>query len=309
MYINEDFGYDFQYKNENKIFSKQNTKTNIDKGKEKKEDLKNALTKLDNLIGLDKIKVMVREYIAFVKIQILRESYGLKKLPIASHMIFKGNPGTGKTTVARLIAEIFKSLGYLNKGQFIEAERADLVGEYIGHTAKKTKSLIKEAIGGVLFIDEAYSLARGGEKDFGKESIDTLVKAMEDYKDNLIIIMAGYKTEMENFLKTNPGLKSRFALHLNFEDYSTDELFKIALLMIEEREYKLMERNKKYLYNFISILRNDKNNNGNARMIRNFIEKIIRTQASRLIKKDNINKNDLLLIKNDDLINAFKQEI
>lgn len=280
-----------------------------DSTKESKEDLKKALDQLDKLIGLEDVKQIVKQYIAFVQIQKLRASYGLKKLPVVTHMIFKGNPGTGKTTVARLLSDIFKSLGYLDTGQFIEVERVDLVGEYIGHTAKKTREMIKKAIGGILFIDEAYSLARGGEKDFGKESIDTLVKAMEDYKDNLIIIMAGYKEEMEEFLNTNPGLKSRFSLHFNFKDYTINELLAIALLMFEEREYKLMERSNKYLYRLISLLINDKSNNGNARMIRNLVEKSIKFQANRVIEKSVITKNDLMLIKKDDLIQGFRQEI
>jgi len=164
---------------------------------------------------------------------------GLLSEPLVLHMIFKGNPGTGKTTVARILGKAFVSIGLLTKGHLIEVERADLVGEYIGQTAQKTRKMIDEALGGILFIDEAYSLARGGERDFGKEAIDTLVKAMEDNKDDMILILAGYKDEMEYFLRTNPGLKSRFPIHLEFADYKIGELMQIAAKMVEERQYIL----------------------------------------------------------------------
>src|SRR5690606_23632794 len=159
--------------------------------------------------------------------------------PLVLHMIFKGNPGTGKTTVARICGRMFKEMGVLPKGHLVECERADLVGEYIGHTAHRTREQIKKAMGGILFIDEAYSLARGGEKDFGKEAIDTLVKAIEDHTNEFVLILAGYQREMEHFLMANPGLKSRFPIHIDFPDYSADELFQIAHLMLRERQYRL----------------------------------------------------------------------
>jgi len=227
-----------------------------EKIREKTDILNLHLEEMENLIGLDRIKELVREFIAFIQIQKIRQQFGLKSQPIVLHMVFKGNPGTGKTTMARIIGKIFEELGFLKNGELIESERADLVGEYIGHTAIKTRKLINKAIGGVLFIDEAYSLARGGEKDFGKEAIDTMVKAMEDYRDNLIIIMAGYRDEMEYFLDSNPGLRSRIAIQFDFPDYTIDELVKITEKMFKEREYILDRESKHYIYRVLTKMRN-----------------------------------------------------
>jgi stage V sporulation protein K len=266
------------------------------------EILKNAIEELEELIGLKKIKNLIMEYISFLKVQKMREEYGLKTEPIVLHMIFIGNPGTGKTTVARIISKIFKGLGVLEEDKLLEVERADLVGEYIGHTAQKTKRLINKALGGVLFIDEAYSLSRGGEKDFGREAIDTIVKAMEDNKDKLIIILAGYKDEMRFFLNANPGLRSRIAIHINFPDYSIDELVKIAEFMYSKKEYILSKESKHYIYRALTyIISNEGTNSGNARTVRNFVEYSIRRQAKRIIEKRNINCNDLILIKPEDM--------
>ncbi len=274
-----------------------------------KDNFEESISELDRLIGLKEVKELVKDYTAYVRIQNLRRRYGLKNRKIVKHMVFKGNPGTGKTTVARILAKIFNNIGFLDKGHFIEVERADLVGEYIGHTAQQTKKKIKEALGGVLFIDEAYSLARGGERDFGKESIDALVKGMEDYKDNLIIILAGYSNEMDYFLETNPGLRSRIALHLDFPDYSVDELINIAKLMVEEREYILSEGGEKYLYRVIARLKATNTKNfGNARTVRNLIEKSIRNQARRIISKKIISRVDLITIKHHDIPSELKNQ-
>lgn len=277
-----------------------NINNNQDQKENNEENVEIYLREMDKLVGLDTIKSLILEYIALIKVQKMREEYNLKTIPVVMHMIFKGNPGTGKTTMARIIARIFKVIGFLKNGEVIEAERADLVGEYIGHTAQKTRKLIQKAIGGVLFIDEAYSLARGGEKDFGKESIDTIVKAMEDFKDNLIIILAGYKDEMEFFLQTNPGLRSRFAIQIDFPDYSIDELVMIAELMYQEREYILDDSSKHYIYNVLTKVRNNEKINGNARTVRNLVERSIRLHASRIIKKNNINRSELMKICKED---------
>ncbi|MFA6808004.1 MAG: AAA family ATPase, partial [Eubacteriales bacterium] len=180
-------------------------------------------------------------------------------------------------------------------------ERADLVGEFIGHTAQKTREQIKKALGGVLFIDEAYSLARGGEKDFGKEAIDAMVRAMENHKDNLILILAGYRMEMEKFIQTNPGLRSRFPIHIDFPDYSIDELVSIGELMLKNREYNFSLEGKKAYRNMLErkVLSNPYE--GNARMVRNIIEKTIRKQAVRLYKQKDISREDLIVIKQCDL--------
>jgi len=267
------------------------------------ESLDEVMRELDQLIGLSKVKYLVKEIQAFAQIQKKRQEAKLLAKPQVLHMIFKGNPGTGKTTVARLLGKMFKHMGILQKGHTVEVERADLVGEYIGHTAQKTREQIKKAYGGILFIDEAYSLARGGEKDFGKEAIDTLVKAMEDYKDNLIVILAGYKDEMEWFLQTNPGLRSRFPIQIEFNDYSVDELMEIAKMMVEKRQYKF---SPEALITFERLLQNSKSDRnydklGNARLVRNMIEKALRRQALRLVNQKRISREDLLQIKPEDI--------
>lgn len=242
-----------------------------------------AIGELSALVGLKRIKALAKEIEAFINIQKLRESYSLKNEPMVLHMVFKGNPGTGKTTVARLFGKLFRSLEVLPKGHIIEVERADLVGEYIGHTAQKTREKINRAMGGVLFIDEAYSLARGGVKDFGKEAVDTLVKAMEDHKNEFILILAGYTRPMDEFLRLNPGLKSRFPIQILFPDYSTLELLDIGGLMLAERQYRLTSRAE---LRFAEIIDHYKdlpyNDFSNARLVRNMLEAAIRRHALRL---------------------------
>ena len=190
---------------------------------------------LDSLIGLHSVKELINEIQAFVEIQQRRAAFNLAADPIVLHSIFMGNPGTGKTTVARIIGQLFLEMGVLQKGHLVEVERADLVAEYIGQTAQRTREQLRRASGGILFIDEAYSLARGGEKDFGKEAIDTIVKTMEDQRSNLVVILAGYSAPMEDFLETNPGLRSRFPIIIRFPDYTTFELFRIAEQMLQQR--------------------------------------------------------------------------
>ncbi|WP_041423882.1 stage V sporulation protein K [Thermosediminibacter oceani] len=267
------------------------------------EKIEDIMKELDSLVGLTKVKQLVKEIQAFVEIQKRRQKEQLVSEPLVLHMIFKGNPGTGKTTVARLFGKIFKQMDVLQKGHLVEVERADLVGEYIGHTAQKTREQIRRALGGILFIDEAYSLARGGEKDFGKEAIDTLVKAMEDHKDNLIVILAGYKDEMDWFLRTNPGLRSRFPIQIEFSDYTIEELMEIAKIMVEKRQYKLTPEAYAKLER---VLKGSKNSAyydkmGNARLVRNLIEKAIRRQALRLVNQKHISREDLIYIKEEDI--------
>lgn len=264
--------------------------------------IEEAIDELDALIGLTSVKELVKELLAFIEIQRRRKELNLTSEPLVLHMIFKGNPGTGKTTVARLLGKIFKKMDILQKGHLIEVERADIVGEYIGHTAQKVREQIKKAMGGILFIDEAYSLARGGEKDFGKEAIDTLVKGMEDYKDSFILILAGYQNEMDNFLKINPGLKSRFPIHINFEDYKIDELLQIAEITASRREYILTKGAKARIGSILSLKGQNNISTGNARMIRNIVEKAVRKQAVRLMKKSNLTKEDLITIEREDIL-------
>ena len=264
--------------------------------------IEDILHELDSLIGLREVKKLVREIHAFIEIQKMRQKERLIANPVVLHMIFKGNPGTGKTTVARIVGRIFRQMGVLSRGHLIEVERADLVGEYIGHTAQKTREQLKKAQGGILFIDEAYSLARGGEKDFGKEAIDCMVKAMEDKKDEFILILAGYQEEMENFIQTNPGLRSRFPIHMNFTDYNQPELMNIAEQMCLKRQYQLTDPAKLALATMLTApLGGYSYHFGNARDVRNIIERAIRRQAVRLIAKQHITREELMLLEPGDL--------
>lgn len=265
--------------------------------------IEETLHELDHLIGLSEVKKIVREIYAFIEIQRRRQQEHLDTQPLVLHMIFKGNPGTGKTTVARIMSKFFCEIGVLTRGHLIEVERADLVGEYIGHTAQKTREQLKKAYGGILFIDEAYSLARGGEKDFGKECIDVLVKAMEDHKNDLILILAGYQKEMVGFLETNPGLPSRFPIHIDFPDYSQQELLHIAEQMFRTRQYSLSAETQAALsLLLLSHQSRASENFGNARTVRNIIEKAIRRQAVRLIAKASTTRQELMLIEPADLV-------
>ncbi|WP_449540501.1 stage V sporulation protein K [Ferdinandcohnia sp. Marseille-Q9671] len=269
--------------------------------------LKEIEEEMSTLVGMDEMKKMIKEVYAWIYINKKREEQGLKAGKQALHMMFKGNPGTGKTTVARLLGKLFLQMNVLSKGHLIEAERADLVGEYIGHTAQKTRDLIKKAIGGILFIDEAYSLARGGEKDFGKEAIDTLVKHMEDKQHEFVLILAGYSKEMEHFLSLNPGLYSRFPLVIDFPDYTVDQLMEISAKMMAEREYVFSTEAERKLRDHLLNIKKDSypGKFSNGRYVRNIIEKSIRTQAMRLLVDDAYSKQELQTIRTQDLI--FKE--
>lgn len=266
--------------------------------------LKEIEEELGVLVGMEEMKRLIKEIYAWIYVNKKREEAGLKTKKQALHMMFKGNPGTGKTTVARLIGKLFLKMNVLSKGHLIEAERADLVGEYIGHTAQKTRDLVKKALGGILFIDEAYSLGRGGEKDFGKEAIDTLVKHMEDKQHEFILILAGYSNEMEYFLTLNPGLHSRFPLVVDFPDYSIDQLMEIAQLMLKEREYTLSHEAERRLREHLTWIKAllIHNTFSNGRYIRNIIEKTIRSQSMRLLMQNSYDRHDLLTLRSNDLV-------
>ena len=262
-----------------------------------KERLSRLQEQLDSLVGLQSVKKVITEIQAFALIQKYRETLQLTCEPMVLHTIFTGNPGTGKTTIARLFSQMLKEMGILQKGHTVEVERADLVAQYIGQTAQKTREVLKQASGGLLFIDEAYSLARGGERDFGKESIDTLVKAMEDQRDSLVVVLAGYPKPMEQFLEANPGLRSRFPVTVTFPDYSDIELYKIALGMLEQREYTLTTHAQQELVREIRKLRQgDPATFGNARAVRNMVEQVIRHQAVRLVRKEGLTRGELTVI-------------
>jgi stage V sporulation protein K len=255
-----------------------------------------------SFVAMDKLKQTIKEIYATVVINQKRKEVGLACSKQVLHMLFKGNPGTGKTTVARKLAKIYFEMNLLSKGHFIEAERADLVGEYIGQTAQKTRALIQKAMGGILFIDEAYSLARGGEKDFGKEAIDTLVKHMEDNHNDFVLILAGYPYEMERFLTLNPGLQSRFPFILDFKNYEVDQLMDIAKQMASEKEYELTnEAVRELRSHLLKKTQETTRNFSNARYVRNIIEHGIRMHAVRLLCKDNYVTEDLIKLTGQDL--------
>ncbi|MBY7143587.1 stage V sporulation protein K [Virgibacillus sp. NKC19-3] len=255
-----------------------------------------------SFVAMNELKRTIKEIYATIIINEKRKQVGLTGSKQVLHMLFKGNPGTGKTTVARKLAKIYYEMNILSKGHFIEAERADLVGEYIGQTAQKTRAIIQKSMGGILFIDEAYSLARGGEKDFGKEAIDTLVKHMEDNHNDFVLILAGYSNEMERFLTLNPGLKSRFPFILDFQDYEVDQLMDIAKQMAAEREYKFTKTAEWELKTQLYKKTTEMNRNfSNARYVRNVIENAIRKHAVRLLTKEQISTEDLILLTEKDL--------
>lgn len=265
-----------------------------------------AFKEMEKLIGLAEVKRNLAEVAAFTLIQEKRKQQQLKADATMLHMVFKGNPGTGKTTVARIMGRIFNEIGVLSKGHLVEVERADLVGEYIGHTAMKTKEMLKKAMGGILFVDEAYTLSQGGDKDFGREAVATLVKAMEDSRDNLVVILAGYSLEMERFLTSNPGLRSRFPIQIDFADYDCEELFQIALQIYSQRDYELSSRARWQLRERLNhFARNHHPHSGNARYVRNLVEKSIRLQALRIIDKQPITRRDLVTIEDVDLPDAM----
>ncbi|AIQ53110.1 Stage V sporulation protein K [compost metagenome] len=261
------------------------------------DSIKEIFHELDDMVGLERVKELVYEIYALLQIEKVRQEMGLKVNHHVYHMVFKGNPGTGKTTVARIVAKLFQRMGVLSKGHLIEVERADLVGEYIGHTAQKTRDLVKKALGGILFIDEAYSLARGGDKDFGKEAIDCMVKMMEDKHNDLIIILAGYPEEMDMLLEANTGLPSRFPIKIEFDDYSISELVLIAAKMAGERDYTLMTETIARLKEIILDEKLDDTVFSNARFVRNVIERAIRQQAVRLMSRQTkLSRQDLMTL-------------
>lgn len=266
----------------------------------------NIEDQLATFIGLSTIKETIKQIYAAKLINDKRREHGLPATEQVLHMLFKGNPGTGKTTIARQLADVYYDLNILSKGHIVEVERADLVGEYIGQTAQKTRSSIQKAMGGILFVDEAYSLARGGEKDFGKEAIDTLVKHMEDKQNEFVLILAGYPREMDYFLDLNPGLKSRFPFIIDFKDYDIDELMNIARQMAVKREYQLTKGAEWKLKTYLYKQRDEAYGNfSNARCVRNLIEDAIRMQSVRLVYKREVTSNDLIYLTEEDF--SFKK--
>ncbi len=266
---------------------------------------------LDDLIGLKSVKEEIRSLSNFVKLQQQRKEKGLKTAKVSYHLVFYGSPGTGKTTVARIVGRIYKDLGVLKKGHTVETDRGGLVAEYMGQTAMKTDSVVMKALDGVLFIDEAYSLVpeEGNGGDYGQEAIATLLKRMEDYRDRLVVIIAGYKDEMQRFMDSNPGLQSRFNRYIDFPDYSAEELVDIFKMYMKKNQYTLASGAEDFLTEkFRSVVAHKDRNFGNARYARNVFEKSIQQQANRLEGRSNLKEKDLMELTVEDLKGGFSSK-
>ena len=266
-------------------------------GKEDHRTLEERMAELNELVGLTEVKKEVSSLINLLQVAKLRKERGMKVMPVSLHLVFTGNPGTGKTTVARMLAGIYRELGVLSKGQLIEVDRSELVAGYVGQTAIKTQDKIDEAKGGILFIDEAYTLIKEGN-DFGQEAVDTLLKEMEDNRDNLVVIVAGYTDLMEKFLNSNPGLRSRFNKFIHFKDYSIDELFRIFLSMCNKSGYKLARSAKGVVKNdFARMIELEGDHFANGRSVRNYFEAAVVNQANRLASRKDVSDDDLITLK------------
>lgn len=272
---------------------------------EKPESIEDLKKELHDYIGLNLIKAEVDSLINWVQIVKARKEHDLPAPDLSLHMVFSGNPGTGKTMIARMMARIYKSLGVLSKGQLVEVDRSGLVAGYVGQTAIKTQEAIEKAMGGVLFIDEAYALTNRGGMDYGQEAVDTLLKAMEDHRDDLVVIVAGYTELMQEFVHSNPGLESRFNRFMYFPDYTVEEMRDIFLMRCKKSGYALDEGAKKPLEEILEAASRDVEGFGNARGVRNLFEKAIAAQADRLAQsKEALTRESLMLITRADLFAA-----
>ena len=270
-------------------------------------DLEDVLQELEGLTGLSGVKEEVRRLISFLEIQKQREGHDLPTTPLSLHMVFTGSPGTGKTTVARIVARILHALGILKKGHLVETDRSGLVGQYVGHTETKTNAIVDQALDGILFIDEAYALVKGSENDFGQEAIDTLVKRIEDDRHRLVVIVAGYQAEMEEFLKANTGLRSRFATFIEFKDFNGEELQAIFEAFGEKHHYRADPKALPYLKEVFEEAR-QADTFGNGRFIRNLFEGALRYQAFRLSQKEGTQEREqLMTLTKSDLQQAYEQ--
>lgn len=265
-----------------------------------KRPLEEVMAELDALVGLKPVKTEIHLVADLITVQKLRESRGLPVVDTSLHLVFTGNPGTGKTTVGRLLAQIYRSLGVSRLGHLVETDRAGLVAGYVGQTATKASAVVDKALGGVLLVDEAYALARGDDRDFGQEAIDTLVKRMEDYRDDLVLIVAGYTEEMETFIESNPGLRSRFPKTIHFPDYSTDELVAIFKIFCEKAGYRCPPAAEARLRELLDACPRDKGF-GNARHARNLFEAAVGRHAGRVVDLKDVTDAQLTDLEPEDL--------
>ena len=266
-------------------------------------DLDQVLAELDALCGLERVKKDVKSLINLVKVQKLRQEQGLPVSPMSLHLVFLGNPGTGKTTVARLLARIYHAIGILSKGQLVEVDRSGLVAGFVGQTAIKTQEAVQKALGGVLFIDEAYALVnQENGNDFGREAIEVLLKNMEDHRDDLIVIAAGYSGLMEKFIHSNPGLESRFNKYFYFEDYTGPQLMEIFQSVCQKNGYVLSPEAAQWAeQDFLSLYEGRDENFGNARDVRNLFEKAVSRQSDRVAQLESPTREQLMELRVEDL--------
>jgi len=289
---------------QNAALAQQATEADQAEGQEPPEDMDALKKELNEYIGLASVKKEVESLINLVTIQKLREQNDLPVEELSLHMVFSGNPGTGKTMIARLMARIYRCLGILSKGQLVEVDRSGLVAGYVGQTAIKTMEAVTKAMGGVLFIDEAYSLTNRGGTDFGQEAVDTLLKAMEDHREDLIVIVAGYTELMEAYIHSNPGLESRFNRFLHFSDYSVQEMMDIFEMRCQKSGYCVAQDGKELLRTLLALCSLDMKGFGNARGVRNLFERAVCAQANRLAQQKNVTRDELMLLAAEDIRSA-----
>lgn len=286
----------------------ENETENAAEGKtaEKKENIHDLKAELETYIGLSKVKEEVKGLINLATVYAMRRDNGLPTPEMSLHLVFSGNPGTGKTMIARFMARVYHSLGLLSKGQLVEVDRASLVAGYVGQTAQKTMKALESALGGVLFIDEAYSLTSKSENDYGMEAVETILKYMEDHRDDIIVIIAGYSDLMQDFIDSNPGLQSRFNKYIDFADYTPEEMLDIFELNCKKGQYEANEAAKSALLDYFCRAALEPADFGNARGVRNTFEKAISAQANRIAGMADVTKDDLICLTADDVRSAVE---